>query len=180
VKTIVLHPNPSLSAPCETVEKFDSKLIDLLEEMSAEMYRTGGIGIAANQIGESKRVFILHPIVFSEVEDVSALAKMVSAEYVEFVNPEIIKVSEEKEMKAEGCLSIPHVHSYVPRHKSVTIEAQTRQGVNFTIADTTGLLAQAVQHEVDHLNGKLYIDHLNKVERAQVLKASKLLQKIKD
>lgn len=149
---IVKFGNPVLEKPAEPVTEFNSDLKELVEDMFASMYEAKGVGLAAPQIGISKRLAVID-VTFKEDPN----AKLVLA------NPEIIH-KEGKQTQSEGCLSIPEFRENVTRPKTVTIRAQD---VNGNWYEKTGedLLARAFLHETDHLNGKLYISHISALKR---------------
>jgi peptide deformylase len=149
---IVKFGDPVLEKPAAPVTVFDEELKKLVADMFESMYEAHGVGLAAPQIGISKRVAVID-ISFKEDPD----AKLVLA------NPEIIR-TEGKVSQNEGCLSIPEFREPVSRARKVTIRAQD---VNGEWYEKTGedLLARAFLHETDHLNGKLYISHLSALKR---------------
>src|SRR3954469_22862882 len=149
---IVLFGDPVLEGSAEPVTEFNDELKKLVEDMFESMYEAHGVGLAAPQIGISKRLAVID-ITFKEDPD----AKLVLA------NPEIIH-TEGKQTQSEGCLSIPDFRENVTRANKVTIRAQD---VNGKWYEKTGeeLLARAFLHETDHLNGKLYISHLSALKR---------------
>jgi peptide deformylase len=149
---IVKFGNPVLEKPAEPVTVFDAELKKLVADMFESMYAAHGVGLAAPQIGISRRLAVID-ISFQEDAD----ARLVLA------NPEIIH-SEGKQAQSEGCLSIPDFRESVTRAKTVTVRAQDANGKWF---EKTGeeLLARALLHETDHLNGKLYISHISALKR---------------
>jgi peptide deformylase len=149
---IVKLGNPVLEKPAEPVTVFDAGLKKLVADMFESMYAAHGVGLAAPQIGISKRLAVID-VSFQE----DAEARLVLA------NPEIIH-SEGKQAQSEGCLSIPDFRESVTRAKTVTVRAQDANGKWF---EKTGeeLLARALLHETDHLNGKLYISHISALKR---------------
>lgn len=149
---IVKYGNPVLETPAEPVTDFNDELKKLVEDMFESMYEAKGVGLAAPQIGISKRLAVID-ISFKEDPD----AKLVLA------NPEIIH-KEGKQTESEGCLSIPEFREPVTRAAKVTVRAQDINGEWY---EKTGeqLLARAFLHETDHLNGKLYISHLSGLKR---------------
>ena len=152
IHPIVKYGDPVLGAPAKTIEKFDEELQKLVADMFESMYAARGVGLAAPQIGISKRLAVID-VSFKEDPD----AKLVLA------NPEIIR-KEGRQRGSEGCLSIPEFREEVTRAKSVTVRAQD---VNGTWYEKTGeeLLARAFLHETDHLDGKLYISHISALKR---------------
>jgi peptide deformylase len=149
---VVKYGNPVLEKPAETVTVFDDKLRQLVEDMFESMYAAHGVGLAAPQIGVSQRLAVID-ITFKE----DPKAKLV------LVNPEIVR-TEGKQRGSEGCLSLPEFREEVTRPLRVTVRAQDATGKRF---ETSGeeLLARALMHETDHLNGKLYISHISALKR---------------
>jgi peptide deformylase len=149
---IVKFGSPVLETPAEPVTVFDSELKKLVEDMFESMYAARGVGLAAPQIGIGKRLAVID-VTFKEDPD----AKLV------LVNPEILH-TEGKNRQNEGCLSIPDFREPVTRARQVTVKAQDLNGKWF---EKTGedLLARALLHETDHLNGKLYISHISALKR---------------
>jgi len=149
---IVKFGNPVLDKPAEPVTSFDDELKKLVEDMFESMYAARGVGLAAPQIGISKRLAVID-VSFKEDPE----AKLVLA------NPEIVH-KEGRQRGSEGCLSIPEFREDVTRAKRVTVRAQD---VNGEWYEKTGeeLLARAFLHETDHLDGKLYISHISALKR---------------
>ena len=149
---IVKFGDPVLDKPAEKVTKFDGELHQLLDDMFESMYAAHGVGLAAPQIGISRRIAVID-ITFKEDPD----AKLV------LINPEVIH-SEGRHTQQEGCLSLPEFRENVTRPRVVTVRAQDGKGNWF---EKTGedLLARALMHETDHLNGKLYIAHISALKR---------------
>ena len=149
---VVKYGNPVLEKPAEPITVFDDKLRKLVEDMFESMYAAHGVGLAAPQIGISKRLAVID-VTFKE----DPKAKLV------LVNPEIVR-TEGKQRGSEGCLSLPEFREEVTRPLRVTVRAQDAGGKHF---ETTGeeLLARALVHETDHLNGKLYISHISALKR---------------
>jgi len=161
---IVKYGNPILEKSAAPVTAFDHELKKLVDDMFESMYAAHGVGLAAPQIGISKRLAVID-VTFKEDPD----AKLVLA------NPEIIHV-EGRQTGGEGCLSIPEFREQVTRGKKVTIRAQDIHGKWF---EKTGeeLLARAFLHETDHLNGKLYISHISALKRDLMKRKIKKLVK---
>jgi peptide deformylase len=149
---IVKFGNPVLEKPSESVTVFDDDLRKLIDDMFESMYAAHGVGLAAPQIGIGKRIAVID-VTFKE----DPKAKLV------LVNPEVIR-TEGKHTQSEGCLSIPDFRENVTRPNKVTVKAQDVSGKWF---EKTGeeLLARALMHETDHLNGKLYISHISALKR---------------
>ena len=152
IYSIVKFGDPVLEKPAEPVTVFDDDLQKLIDDMFESMYEARGVGLAAPQIGISKRLAVID-VTFKEDPD----AKLVLA------NPEILH-TEGKHTQPEGCLSIPDFRENVTRAQVATIRAQDLTGKIFEKA-ADDLLARAFQHETDHLNGKLYISHISALKR---------------
>src|SRR5438270_10930682 len=149
---IVMYGDPVLERPSEPVTEFNDDLKKLVDDMFESMYEAHGVGLAAPQIGISRRIAVID-VTFKE----DPKAKLV------LINPEIIH-TEGKHTQSEGCLSIPDFRENVTRPNKVTVRAQDVHGEVF---EKTGeeLLARAFLHETDHLNGKLYISHISALKR---------------
>ena len=143
-----------LRTKCEKVTVFDHALEILIDAMFETLEEADGVGLAGPQVGVDKRLFIV---------SLNDGTKKV------FINPEILETSVETNPYEEGCLSIPGVYHNVTRPSKVKIYAQDEKGHAFTI-DASGLLARVIQHENDHLDGKLFTDRLSEDEREKVLK----------
>lgn len=144
-----------LREKCKEVTKFDDSLRILTEAMIEAMDEADGVGLAGPQVGVPERLFVAH---------VPQMEPMV------FINPSIIETSLETCPYEEGCLSIPGFFHEVVRPERVTVQAQDVKGKAFTI-QATGLLARIIQHENDHLDGMLFIDHLSEREREKIVRA---------
>lgn len=169
IRPLVYIPDPRLRTICEPVTDFgSSELQTLIDDMIETMYHERGVGLAANQIGICKQITVID--VSDDKDQVMCL-----------VNPKILEISDIEEMQ-EGCLSVPGAYAVVKRGTRAKVGAQDRQGNYFEIVGE-GLLAECLQHEIDHLNGKLYIDLLSpyKRERAkqQCIKYLREMQKEK-
>jgi len=149
---VVKFGDPVLEKAAKPVVEFDAELKKLVADMFESMYAAHGVGLAAPQIGISKRIAVID-VSFGEDPE----AKLV------LVNPEIVH-TEGKQTQSEGCLSVPEFREPVPRARVVTIRAQDENGKEY---ERTGedLLARAFLHETDHLNGKLYLSHLSSLKR---------------
>lgn len=135
------------------VENYSDELMAMIQEMFGIMDTACGIGLAAVQVGELTRVFV---------------TKIDKDKPRVFINPEIVETSMEEEFFEEGCLSIPGIHSDVKRPESIRIQAWNEKERPFSIS-VDGLLARVIQHELDHLNGKLFIDHVSAREREKLV-----------
>ena len=164
IHEVVKWPDPVLQKPGEKVTVFDAKLKKLVEEMFDSMYAAQGIGLAAPQIAISKRITVI---------DVSF--KKNPEERIALINPEII-ASEGKQVEEEGCLSLPEIREKVSRAAKVKVKAQNVSGEWFEV-EGEELLARAMQHEIDHLDGVLFIDRLSRLKRDLVIRKIKKLIK---
>jgi len=161
---IVKYGDPVLEKPAATIKKFDADLEQLAEDMFASMYAAQGVGLAAPQIGKSIRLAIV---------DVTG-GKNPEGKIV-LVNPDIIH-AEGEVREEEGCLSIPGFRGYVVRPQFVTVRAQNAKGETFEIRGEN-LLARAFCHEIDHLNGILFLQHLSMLKRDLIKRKIKKLRK---
>jgi peptide deformylase len=153
IHPIVKYGDPVLETPAEIVTEFDTpELLKLLEDMFESMYAAKGVGLAAPQIGIPRRIAVVDP---SAGED--------PAKRLVLINPEIVR-SEGTQTEEEGCLSIPGFREPVKRGKRVTIRAQNAKGELFE-RTAEDLVARAFLHETDHLNGRLYINHISVLKR---------------
>ncbi|MEM7008645.1 MAG: peptide deformylase [Thermodesulfobacteriota bacterium] len=167
LRDILLYPNSILRKKCEPVEVIDDDLIELLDDMADTMYEAPGVGLAAPQVGISKRVLVadIQPrerIKESE-EGEEILLPPDRAELIELINPEIV-FSDGEVIGEEGCLSIPGFVSDVKRKFEVVVEGYNRDGELLEIK-CDDLLARVFQHEIDHLDGVLFIDRLGRLKR---------------
>jgi len=146
IRRIVTAEDPILRERTKKVSTFDASLHRLLEDMLETMRDAPGVGLAANQVGIPLQVAVI------EIDE----------KIIELVNPQIVRVGCEQ-VDLVSCLSIPGYVAEVTRHEKVTVKARDRHGKEFRVKGTE-LLARALQHEIDHLNGHLYIDHLESLE----------------
>jgi peptide deformylase len=165
IHEVVKWPDPVLARPGEPVTVFDAKLKKLVDEMFESMYAAQGIGLAAPQISISQRLTVI---------DVSF--KKNPGEKLVLINPEIIE-REGKQFEEEGCLSLPEIREKVHRAAKVKVRAQDVNGDWFEV-EGEELLARAMQHEIDHLDGILFIDRLSRLKRDLVIRKIKKLQKL--
>lgn len=154
VREIVKYPAPLLRLKAKPVQVFDKTLQTLIDDMFETMRDAPGVGLAAPQIGESLRVVVVE---YTDDEREDARPK----KYV-LVNPEIVRESEETVTDLEGCLSVPGLAGEVERFEAVTVQAKNRFGKPIKLK-ASGWLARIFQHEIDHLNGVLYIDRASRV-----------------
>jgi peptide deformylase len=164
IHPIVKYGDPVLEAPTQPVEKFDEELQTLVADMFESMYAANGVGLAAPQIGIGKRLAVIDVSVGKNPE-----AKIVCA------NPEIIH-TEGEQREEEGCLSLPGIRGHVLRPQFVTVRAQDAAGKEFEMRGE-GLLARAFCHEIDHLNGVLFIAHLSLLKRDLIKRKIRKMKK---
>ena len=157
-RPILILPDERLRAIAEPIEKIDDGIKQLAKDMLETMYDAPGIGLAAPQIGEMKRIVVMD--LAKEGEEPTPLV---------MVNPEILKYSDETVTTEEGCLSIPELYYDVERPAEVTVRYTDLDGKEVEL-DAKDRLAVCVQHELDHLDGVLYIDYLSRLKRDRVLK----------
>ena len=158
VREILILPDKRLRKVSEPVKKIDAGIRKLVDDMLETMYDAPGIGLAAIQIGISKRVVTMDLAKKEEPKNPQV-----------FINPEIVWSSDEKAVYEEGCLSIPEIYSDVERPAQVKVKYLDLEGELHEI-EANGLLSTCLQHEVDHLNGILFIDHLSRLKRERIIK----------
>ena len=151
VRDILTYPDPRLRTLAKPVEQVDDTIKTLIEDMIETMYAADGIGLAASQVDEHVQLVVMD---LSKERDASRV----------FINPKITVLDEEKLPYEEGCLSVPGIYDEVERPREIKIEALDREGNPFTEV-ASGLLAVCIQHEMDHLNGKLFVDYLSKLKQ---------------
>ena len=164
IHEVVKYPDPVLAKPGEPVTEFGPELKRLVDEMFESMYEAQGIGLAAPQISISKRITVI---------DVSF--KKNPEEKITLINPEIVE-REGKQLEEEGCLSLPEIREKVQRAAWVKVRAQDVTGKWFEV-EGEELLSRALQHEIDHLDGVLFIDRISRLKRDLVLRKIKKMQK---
>jgi peptide deformylase len=165
VLEILHHPDSRLRQKAKPVTVFDAALQKLIDDLFETMYAAPGIGLAANQVGIGKSLAVM------DCADDKSKPKPIV-----LINPEILESSNKEEME-EGCLSVPGIYDRVERFSKVRLRALDRHGKPFEL-EAEGLMAQAIQHEIDHLNGKLYIDYLSSLKRERIKK--KLLKQAQE
>jgi len=158
VRPILTAPDPRLKAVSEPIERVDNEIRKLVDDMLDTMYAEEGIGLAAIQIGVPKCLLVM-----------DLAQKEGRREPQAFINPRILWASDETTVVQEGCLSVPDIWEDVERPARVTAEFLDRDGTLKTVA-AEGLLSTCLQHEMDHLNGVLFIDHLSKLKRSIALR----------
>ena len=158
IKPLIILPDPLLRQQSKPVETVDSEIQRLADDMLETMYDAPGIGLAAIQIGVPRRMLVI---------DLSRDDEENKPQV--FINPEILKVADEVSTYEQGCLSIPDYYAEVERPASLTVGYVDRDGKQQTV-EADGLLATCLQHEIDHLNGVLFIDHISRLKRDMVIK----------
>lgn len=158
IKPLIILPDPLLRQQSKPIEQVDAEITRLADDMLDTMYDAPGIGLAAIQIGVPRRMLVID--ISREDEDRNPVV---------FINPEILKVSDDVSAYEEGCLSIPDYYAEVERPASLTVGYIDRNGKKQTV-EADGLLATCLQHEMDHLNGVLFIDHISRLKRDMVIK----------
>ena len=143
IRTMCHLPDPVLRQKAKRVSAIDSSIQQLIDDMVETMQQANGVGLAAPQVGVSLRVVVV---------------QMPGEEPIAIINPKMVKRAGEREV-TEGCLSVPGYAGEIKRSLSVTVKGQNRQGKAIRLK-STGLIAEALEHELDHLNGILYVDHL--------------------
>ena len=185
IRPILEVPDPRLKTVSAAVETFDGDLRDLVADMFETMYAAPGIGLAAIQVGVPLRVLVIdlqEPDPDAELEVCQAHGgeahthQPVKRVPRVFVNPEILDPSEELNTYTEGCLSVPEIYAEVERPKTIRARWQDLEG-NVHEEEMEGMLAVCIQHEMDHLNGILFIDHLSRLKRQMALKKLEKLRK---
>jgi peptide deformylase len=168
VRPILTAPDPRLQAVSTDVETVDGEIRKLVDDMAESMYAAEGIGLAAVQIGVPKRVIVIDLDQKEGKQNPRA-----------YINPKILWASEEMAVFEEGCLSVPEVWDDVERPARIKAEYLDRDG-NKQVLEADGLLATCLQHEMDHLNGVLFIDHLSRLKRSMVIKKLTKAKKLKE
>jgi len=164
-RDILIIPDKQLRLTSEPVGAIDASVRTLIEDMFETMYEAPGIGLAAIQVGVPRRVITL---------DLARKDEPKAPQV--FINPEVVWSSEEKSVYEEGCLSIPEYYEEVERPAAVRVKYLDREGQPQEI-EASGLLATCLQHEIDHINGVLFIDHISKLKRDMIVKKFKKAQK---
>lgn len=150
---ILQYPDPRLNTPAERVEKIDADTRKLIDEMAETMYAAPGVGLAATQVDVHKQIIVI------DVSDDHSDLRV-------FINPEITR-REGIAVNQEGCLSVPGIYDNVERAESVTVTALDRNGSRFTL-NASGTLATCIQHEMDHLQGKVFVELLSELKQNRV------------
>ena len=152
--TILRYPDPRLHTVAKPVSQVDDRVRRLIDDMLETMYDADGVGLAASQVDVHERVLVMDT---SETRDKPLV----------LINPELLSVSAEQVIDEEGCLSVPSVYDKVSRAAQIRVRALGRDGEAFEF-DAEGLLAKCVQHEMDHLMGKVFVDYLSPLKRTRI------------
>ena len=150
---ILQYPDPRLTVPAERVEKIDAATRKLIDDMVETMYAAPGVGLAATQVDVHKQIVVI------DVSDDRSDLRV-------FINPEITR-REGATVNQEGCLSLPGIYDNVERAESVTVTALDRNGSRFTL-NASGVLATCIQHEIDHLHGRVFVEHLSDLKQNRI------------
>lgn len=154
ILNILRYPDPRLHKVAKPVTVFDARLEQLVADMAETMYDAPGVGLAASQVDVHEQVVVIDT---TETKDALQV----------FINPEIIWASEEREVYDEGCLSVPGIYDGVERPARVKVRAQDAKGQSFEL-EADGLLAVCIQHEMDHLKGKVFVEYLSPLKRNRI------------
>ena len=154
ILNILRYPDPRLHKVAQPVTRFDARLERLVADMAETMYDAPGVGLAASQVDVHEQLLIIDT---SETKDALQV----------FINPEVLWASEEMQVYDEGCLSVPGVYDGVTRHAEVKVRALDLKGQPFEV-EADGLLAVCIQHEMDHLLGKVFVDYLSPLKRNRI------------
>jgi peptide deformylase len=161
---ILRYPDPRLHTIAKPVAQVDDRIRQLVDDMLETMYAADGVGLAATQVDVHERVIVIDT---SEGRDEPRV----------LINPELVQRSEEMMLGDEGCLSVPTIYDKVPRHAKVRVRALDRAGETHEF-DAEGLLSVCVQHEMDHLMGKVFVEYLSPLKRDRI--KTKMLKKTRD
>ena len=162
--SILRYPDPRLYTVARPVAEVDARIRRLVDDMLETMYEAEGVGLAATQVDVHERVIVIDT---SEARDAPLV----------LINPELVETSDEMTLGDEGCLSVPEIYDKVPRHARVKVRALDRSGAVREF-DAEGLLAVAVQHEMDHLLGKVFVEYLSPLKRSRI--KTRMLKKTRD
>ncbi|MFA7433350.1 MAG: peptide deformylase [Gemmobacter sp.] len=166
IRPILIHPDPRLKKLCEPVAEITPEIVRLAGDMLQTMYDAPGIGLAAPQIGVMQRIVVMDCVKDPEAEQRPLV----------LINPEIAWTSEERSTAEEGCLSIPEQYAEVTRPAEVAVRWTALDGSKQE-ERFSGLWATCVQHEIDHLNGRLFIDHLGPIKRQMITRRMEKLKR---
>lgn len=168
LREILVAPDPRLKVTATPVERVDAEVKRLTDDMLETMYQANGIGLAAPQIGTALRIVVC---------DVARRDEKPAP--MTLINPEVVWASEQLELREEGCLSVPEHYAEVERPSEVKIRYLDREGKEQEV-HATGLLSVCLQHEIEHLDGTLFIDHLSRIKRDIILRKLKKTQRLSE
>lgn len=154
ILTVLRFPDPRLKTKASPVSEITDATLSIIDDMFATMYAEKGVGLAATQVDIHQRIVVM---------DVSENGD----QPIVLINPEIIAKGEETLINEEGCLSVPGIYAKVDRHTNCTVKALNKNGEEFTL-EGEGLLSICIQHELDHLNGVLFVDYLSPLKRQRI------------
>lgn len=160
---ILQYPDPRLRIIAKPVTQFDDRLRTLIANMAQTMYDANGVGLAATQVDVHRRVIVIDT---SDTRDQLQV----------FVNPRIVKASPTRRVAEEGCLSVPGVYDEVERPDAVTVEADDERGRTFRV-EAEELLATCIQHEMDHLTGKVFVEYLSQLKQTRIRSRMRKLER---
>ena len=175
IRKILTEPDPFLRQKSKKIDKVDDSTRSLMDDMLETMYNANGIGLAATQISEDKRLIVMDcgKVDFNEddmtEEEYNDKIKDIEPQPIKMINPQIIHSSLNLTEREEGCLSIPGYNAQVKRPDTITVNYIDENKNEITL-EAGGLLATCIQHEVDHLNGVLFIDHISRLKREIILR----------
>ena len=161
---ILRYPDPRLHTVAKPVTEVDERIRRLVDDLLETMYAAEGVGLAATQVDVHERVIVIDT---SDARDTAIV----------LINPELVQKSEDMVLGDEGCLSVPDIYDKVPRHARVRVRAADRSG-QLRELDAEGLLSVAVQHEMDHLLGKVFVEYLSPLKRSRI--RTRMLKKTRD
>lgn len=159
ILNILVAPDERLKQEAQPVEKVDAEIQKLMDDMLDTMYDAPGIGLAAPQVGVLKRVIVV---------DIANTEEGEKPNPMKLANPEIVAESEDISVYQEGCLSLPNFFEDVERPAKITVKGLNEKNEEVTF-EADGLLATCIQHEMDHLNGTLFVDHISRLKRSRIL-----------
>ncbi len=176
---IIISPDPLLKQKSEPVKEITEEIKTLIEDMFDTMYASNGVGLAAVQVGELKRIIVVDTEWDSPrySEEGAQDAPLKKGKPIALINPEIIDFSEDKRIYDEGCLSFPGQYAQVERPDIVTVKYTDIDGKEQTL-EAGGLLSTCLQHEVDHMNGVVFVDHISRLKRDMIARKLKKAQKL--
>ena len=169
--SLVIEPDPILHQIAKPVEKITPELNEIFNQMAEIMSKFDGIGLAAPQVGLSKEIIIIDAETIAREEKLT----LPSERYIKIINPEIIEVSKETCIKEEGCLSLPTIYYSVERPASIRVKFFNEEGEEI-ILEADGLLARCIEHEIDHLKGKVFIDYVSPLKKKIALSKLKKMK----